>query len=250
MTAQSPQSAQPAQPTSPAGDAPPLPPLRQSVLKRLFDLVMSSIALLIIGVPLLVIMLILRLTGEGEVWFLQERVGLGGRRFKVYKFATMRKDSEWTGNKDITLRDDPRVLPFGKFLRKTKINELPQLINIFLGDMSFVGWRPLMPKSFDYYPPHIQQRIVRLKPGLTGIGSIVFRDEEAITARASKPPERVYREDIAPYKGELELWYQEHQSFMLDMKLLLLTALAVVRPGVRLHEKWFKDLPPRPASLG
>ncbi len=215
----------------------------------MFDIVMSGIALLILAVPLLIVMLILRFTGEGEVWFLQERVGYQGRRFKVFKFATMRKDSEWTGNKDITLRNDPRVLPFGKFLRKTKINELPQLINIFIGDMSFVGWRPLMPKSFDYYPPHIQERIVHIKPGLTGIGSIVFRDEEAITARANKPPEQVYREDIAPYKGALELWYQENQSFWVDMKILFLTAWVVLRPQSRLYEKWLQGLPPRPASL-
>jgi lipopolysaccharide/colanic/teichoic acid biosynthesis glycosyltransferase len=206
-------------------------------------------ALLVLAIPLLIVMLILRVTGEGEVWFLQERVGLGGRRFKVYKFATMRKDSEWTGSKDITLRNDPRVLPFGRFLRKGKINELPQVINIFIGDMSMVGWRPLMPKSFAYYPPDVQQQIIHCKPGLTGVGSIVFRDEEAITARAQKPPERVYAEDIAPYKGELELWYQKNQGFWLDLKIIVLTALAVFRPGSRLYEKWLPNLPPRPPSL-
>ena len=107
-----------------------------------------------------------------------------------------------------------------------------------------------MPKSFAYYPQEIQERIIRLKPGLTGIGSIVFRDEESITARANKPPERVYQEDIAPYKGRLELWYQEHRSFMLDMKIILATAYAVIRPGSKAYLKWFKDLPPRPESLG
>jgi lipopolysaccharide/colanic/teichoic acid biosynthesis glycosyltransferase len=214
------------------------------------DIVLSGFALLVFAVPLLVIMLILRLTGEGEVWFLQDRVGLNGRLFKVYKFATMRRDSEWTGSKDITLRNDPRVLPVGRILRKGKINELPQVINIFIGDMSVVGWRPLMPKSFAYYPAHVQQQIVKLKPGLTGVGSILFRDEEAITARAQKPPERVYAEDIAPYKGELELWYQRNQTLWLDTKIILLTALAVLRPKSRLYEKWLPGLPPRPASLG
>jgi lipopolysaccharide/colanic/teichoic acid biosynthesis glycosyltransferase len=211
---------------------------------------MSGAALLVLGVPLLIVMLILRFTGEGDVWFLQERVGYMGRRFKVYKFATMRRDSEWTGTKDITLRNDPRVLPVGRILRKGKINELPQLINIFIGDMSFVGWRPLMPKSFDYYPPHVQEQIVRMKPGLTGVGSIIFRDEEAITERSAKPPERVYREDIAPHKGELELWYQANQSFWLDLRIILLTGMVVLRPGGRLHERWLKGLPPRPVSLG
>jgi lipopolysaccharide/colanic/teichoic acid biosynthesis glycosyltransferase len=218
-------------------------------MKRLMDIILSSIALLIFAAPLLVIMLILRLSGEGDVWFFQERVGLHGKRFKVFKFATMRRDSETTGTKDITMRNDPRVLPVGRFLRKGKINELPQVINIFKGDMSVVGWRPLMPKSFSYYPRHVQDRIVDGKPGLTGVGSIVFRDEESITARASKPPERVYAEDISPYKGELELWYQQHQSLWLDIKIILLTALAVVSPKSRLYEKWLADLPPRPASL-
>lgn len=218
-------------------------------MKRVFDIVTSGIALLLLAIPLLIVMLILRCTGEGEVWYLQDRVGLHGKRFKVYKFATMRKDSEVTGTRDITLLDDPRVLPFGKVLRKAKINELPQVINIFIGDMSMVGWRPLMPKSFAYYPTHIQEQLIRLKPGLTGIGSICFRDEETITARSKKPPELVYREDIAPYKGQLELWYQEHQSFLLDMQLIFLTAWAVLRPGSRLYEKWFKGLPPRPAAL-
>lgn len=217
--------------------------------KRLFDILCSGIALLVLAIPLIIVMAVLRCTGEGEVWYLQERVGMNGRRFKVYKFATMRKDSEVTGTKDITLRNDPRVLPFGKLLRKTKINELPQVINIFKGDMSVVGWRPLMSKSFLYYPQPIQERIVAMKPGLTGIGSICFRDEEAITARANKSPELVYREDIAPYKGALELWYQQHQSFALDLKLIFLTAWVVVRPTSQLHVRWLRGLPPRPAAL-
>ncbi len=219
------------------------------MIKRLFDILFAIFWLALLSVPLLAIMLILKLTGEHKVWFLQERVGLHGRRFKVYKFATMRTDSEWTGNKDITLRNDPRVLPVGRYLRKGKINEVPQIINILIGDMSVVGWRPLMPKSFAYYPEHVQEKIINLKPGLTGIGSIVFRDEEAITASADKPPERVYKEDIAPYKGELELWYQDHQSLWLDLKIVLATGWAVISPGSRPHETWFQGLPPKPAGL-
>lgn len=218
-------------------------------MKRLFDIACSSIALLILAVPLLLIMLILRLTGEGKVWYLQERVGYGGKRFRVFKFVTMLENSENIGNKDITVRNDPRVLPVGRVLRKAKINELPQVINIFIGDMSMVGWRPLMPKSFEYYPQHIQENIIKMKPGLTGVGSIVFRDEEAIVERSSKTPQEVYLEDIAPYKGELELWYQAHQSMLLDLKIIFLTAWAVLRPGSRLYEKWLKGLPARPEGL-
>lgn len=214
-------------------------------MKRVLDVCLAGLALAVLAVPLLLVILILRLTGEGEVWFLQERVGLHGRRFKVLKFVTMRKDSESTGTKDITLRDDPRVLPVGRVLRKAKINELPQLINVLRGDMSMVGWRPLMPVSFAYYPKHIQRQIVQIKPGLTGIGSLVFRDEEAITDRSRKPPETVYREDIYPYKGALELWYQENQSMLLDLKIIVATAVAVLNPGCKRHLSWFPSLPPR-----
>lgn len=209
----------------------------------------SSFALLVFAIPLLIVMAILRFTGEGDVWYFQDRVGAMGKKFRVYKFATMRRDSEKIGTQDITLRNDPRVLPFGKILRKTKINELPQLINIFLGDMSFVGWRPLLPKSFSYYPQHVQERIIYMKPGLTGVGSIIFRDEEAITARATKPPQDVYKEDIAPYKGALELWYQQNQCFWLDLKIIALTMAVLVFTRYPWHEKYLKGIPPRPASL-
>jgi lipopolysaccharide/colanic/teichoic acid biosynthesis glycosyltransferase len=216
-------------------------------MNRVFDIMASSLALLALSPLFLIAMLILRLTGEGKVWYRQERVGYGGERFWVFKFVTMRSDSESTGSKDITVRDDPRVLPVGRVLRKAKINEVPQFINIFLGDMSVVGWRPLMPKSFAMYPEHVQRQIVRVKPGLTGIGSIVFRDEEAIVERQRpKPPRSIYLEDIAPHKGELELWYQRHQSFALDMKLIAATVWAVVFPANTNMEKWFKRLPQRP----
>lgn len=218
-------------------------------MKRIFDVVLASLALAVLAIPLLLVMLVLRFTGEGEVFFLQERVGWHGDRFEVFKFATMRKDSESTGTKDITLRNDPRVLPVGRFLRKTKINELPQLLNVLRGEMSLVGWRPLMPVSFAYYPARVQRRIVENRPGLTGIGSIVFRDEEAITEASTKQAEEVYRDQIFPYKGELELWYQEHRNFWLDLKIIAATALAVLDPGGDIHLFWFPGLPPRPEGL-
>ena len=220
------------------------------MIKRLFDILFALFWLTLLAVPLIVIMIVLKCTGEHKVWFLQERVGQHGKKFKVFKFVTMVSNAETTGNKDITLRNDPRVLPVGKVLRKAKLNEVPQIINILIGNMSVVGWRPLMPKSFAYYSDEIQQKIVNMKPGLTGVGSIVFRDEEAITERANKPPADVYRDDIAPYKGQLELWYQDNQTFVMDIKIVLLTALAVLSPGGRLHEKWLKGMPPRPESLG
>jgi lipopolysaccharide/colanic/teichoic acid biosynthesis glycosyltransferase len=200
-------------------------------MKRLLDLVVSALALAVLAIPFAVIALILRVTGEGKVWYPQER---------VVKFVTMREGSEYTGTRDITLRNDPRVLPVGRVLRKAKLNELPQIINVLKGDMTLVGWRPLMPASFRYYPHHVQERIIDLKPGLTGLGSIVFRDEEAIVARSNEPPQQVYREHIAPYKGELELWYQDHRSFVLDLKILAATVWAVLFPHDQRHLRWFR----------
>ena len=215
-------------------------------MKRLLDIVLSVIALIIIMLPMLLVVLILKLTGEHKAWFPQNRVGQRGRHFKVFKFVTMRSDSEFTGSKDITVRHDPRVLPIGRILRKTKINELPQFINVLLGDMSMVGWRPLMPVSFEMYSPELREGIVKVKPGITGLGSIIFRDEESIISKAAeqgKDLRQVYLLDIMPYKGQLEIWYAEHHSFSLDLKVIVATIFAVLLPGKDFHRSWFKGLP-------
>ncbi|MFT6716401.1 MAG: lipopolysaccharide/colanic/teichoic acid biosynthesis glycosyltransferase [Saprospiraceae bacterium] len=212
-------------------------------MKRLFDII-SSAALIIVVSPLLIpLMILLRMTGEGKIFYVQQRVGKGGELFGLLKFATMLEDSPNMAGGDVTSGKDPRVLPMGGFLRKTKINELPQLLNIFLGHISVVGPRPLTPRTFGYYPENIQKEIKHLKPGLTGIGSIVFRDEEGVLSRSSKPHLDCYREDIAPYKGQLELWYNKHNSFFLDMQLIFLTAWAIVSSDSELHFKLYKDLP-------
>ena len=221
-------------------------------MKRLFDILLASIALLILCVPFLIIMVILRFTGEGNVWYRQDRVGYQGKHFKVFKFVTMREDSETTGNKDITVRGDPRVLPVGRVLRMTKLNELPQVLNVLFGDMSIVGWRPLMPVGFAEYSQHIQDNIVKQKPGITGIGSIIFRDEEAIITDAQtqgKDLRTTYREDIMPYKGAVELWYNANQSFWIDLKIIFLTAYSIVSPSSDLVYRWFKGLPESESEL-
>ena len=218
------------------------------LIKRLFDISVSGIVLLILLIPGLIVMLILRLTGEGEVFYLQPRVGKDGKLFNVFKFATMRVGSEFTGTQDITVRNDPRVLPFGRLLRKTKINELPQLVNVFKGDMSLVGWRPLVERGFHYYSPEVQAQLVRWKPGLTGLGSIVFRDEEEIIEKTTKEPRQCHIEDIAPYKGSLELWYQQRQSFWMDIKVIICTALVVLMPRSNIYQRMFPDLPKPPAE--
>ena len=132
--------------------------------------------------------------------------------------------------------NDPRVLPVGKVLRKTKLNELPQLWNVIRGDMSLVGPRPLAESDFRCYSDDVQREIVEVRPGLTGVGSIVFRDEEELLGASELPPLDAYRLEIAPRKGELELWYVENQSLLLDIKILALTVIAVLAPKSRLHE--------------
>lgn len=216
------------------------------MLKRLFDLLVSAVVLLILAIPFAIISLILKFSGEGEVWYLQDRVGKDGRIFKVYKFATMLKDSPNIGSQDITVANDPRVLPIGRFLRKAKINEFPQFINVFQGQMSLVGWRPLMPVSFQEYSPEVQQKILAVKPGVTGIGSLVFRDEEAIITRAQhegRDLRETYRHHVMPYKGALELWYAERANLWTDLKILTATAMVVLLPSWSGFRRWFPNLP-------
>ena len=215
-------------------------------MKRLFDIVVSGLVLLLLSPLLVIVIVILKLTGEYEAFYFQERVGFMGEIIKVTKFVTMVKNSPNLGTQDITLRNDPRVLPIGRFLRKTKLNEVPQFWDVFVGKLSLVGWRPLMPKGFADYPKEVQAEIIKVKPGLTGIGSLVFRDEEAIIARAQgigRDLRSCYREDIMPYKGALEVWYVAHQSFWVDFKIMLGTAIAVLSPGWSGYRKWFADLP-------
>ncbi|GAB2609302.1 sugar transferase [Belliella aquatica] len=188
-------------------------------------------------------MILLRFTGEGKIFYVQQRIGKGGKQFGLLKFATMLENSQSLPGGDVTMGNDPRVLPVGKFLRKTKINELPQLLNIFKGDISVVGPRPLTPKTFAFYPKHIQEEIKHLKPGLTGIGSIVFRDEESILASSPKPHLQCYEEDIAPYKGSLEVWYKNNQSFFLDLQLTFLTIWVILSPESKVYESLYQDLP-------
>lgn len=216
-------------------------------MKRLMDILIALIALTILAIPFLIIIIVLKCTGEHDVWYLQERIGFRGRTFRVFKFVTMRVGSEFTGNKDITVRNDPRVLPVGRVLRKTKLNELPQVINVLIGDMSIVGWRPLVPAGFNDYSKHVQENIVKVQPGITGIGSIVFRDEEAIVTSAFEDDgfelRSVYRNHIMPYKGALELWYADHVSMWLDIKIIVATALVILLPNGSFYRKWFKGLP-------
>ena len=216
-------------------------------MPRIIDVLLSILALLVLLPLFIPVVIILLSTGEHKVFYLQNRVGYKNKNFKIIKFATMLSNSANMGSGSLTLKNDPRVLPFGSFLRKTKINELPQILNIIIGDLSIVGPRPQMLVDFKKYSDEVQGKIYNVRPGLTGIGSIVFRDEESLISSAAENenPHDFYKRVIAPYKGELEIWYHLHRSFFLDSQLIFMTAWVIVTPETRLYEKWFKDLPKR-----
>ena len=217
-------------------------------MKRTLDVALSFLALVVLAPFLLPVVVILRFSGEGEVFYIQERAGRGGNSFGLYKFATMLKNSPNIGAGEITVRGDPRVLPFGQFLRKTKLNELPQLWNIFIGDMSVVGPRPMVLNTYTHYPEEAREKLNMIRPGLTGIGSIVFRDEERYLADRDEPME-FYREHIIPYKSDLELWFVENDTLWLYIKIIFVTAWVVVFPSSTIVDKAFDGIPNLPDSL-
>lgn len=199
---------------------------------RTLDVLLSTVALICLAPLLAPVMVLLRFTGEGEVFYLQERIGKGGEPFHVIKFATMLKESPNLPGGYLTRRDDPRVLPVGKVLRKLKINELPQLLNVWRGEMSFVGPRPQAPVHHALYTAEQRAVIESVKPGVTGLSALVFRDEEELLERVGEKYEWLHDHLITPYKGELEVWYASNRSLALYGKIIGLTAVSIVRPGI------------------
>ena len=217
-------------------------------MERFFDIFFSGLALIILSPLLIPIVIILWCSGEGEIFFVQERVGLKCKMFKLYKFATMLKDSPNIGTGTVTMKDDPRVLPVGKFLRKTKINELPQLLNIFFGDMSVIGPRPLTAQTFDSYPGSTQDVIIKVRPGLSGVGSIIFRREEEIMNGANASVD-FYDNVIAPYKGALEEWFVSNKALYIYFIAIFITIWAVFFPNTKVAWTVFRGLPEPPKEL-
>ena len=215
---------------------------------RLLDILFSALALILLLPLFIPVALILKFTGEGEIFFSQKRVGKGGKLFNLLKFATMLKNSASIGSGTVTLKNDPRVLPFGKFLRKTKINELPQLINILVGDMSVVGPRPQTPRCFEVFPKNLQPIISSIRPGLSGLGPVVFRDEENILSEDSKSAD-FYDQTIAPYKGEVEAYYIKVIGIFSYFKIIFLTLWVVLFPKSGAVWKVFANIPAPPDSL-
>ena len=214
------------------------------MIKRIIDIILSTTAIFILSPFLIPIMVILKLTGEGYIFYKQERIGQNNIPFNLLKFATMFKDSPNMKGGNITAKSDPRILHFGKFLRKYKINELPQIINVFFGDMSIVGRRPTVREHYDFYMQNVKNIISKYKPGLSGISSIVFRNEEQYFV--SKDPnvnKKFYKEEIAPFKGKLELWYCNNQSSIVDILLIIATISTVFVKSSKLHNYFFRDLP-------
>ena len=168
--------------------------------------------------------------------------------FNLLKFVTMLKDSPHIGTGTLTVKNDPRILPIGQFLRKAKINELPQLLNIFFGDMSVVGPRPQTPRCFDVFTTDVKKQIVKVRPGLTGIGSIIFCDEESLF-HGVKDPVLFYDTVIANYKGKVEKWYIDNKSLTNYFLIILVTICAVLSPGNRIVWRVFPNLPPPPKEL-
>jgi lipopolysaccharide/colanic/teichoic acid biosynthesis glycosyltransferase len=215
---------------------------------RFFDILFSSIAIIIFFPFMIPLAVVLKLTGEHDIFYTQVRIGRYGKPFRVLKFATMLRDSPHLPGGLITAPDDPRLLPLGKFLRKTKINELPQLLNIFMGQMSFVGYRPFAEEHYALYSGAVKEKIKTIKPGLTGVGSIVFRNEEEILHSVS---DRDYFHDkvITPYKGLLECWYVKNQTAKNYFLIIFCTFLSVFNTSKNFWKKTFAGLPVMPPAL-
>ena len=220
------------------------------MMTRILDFLLALVAILILLPFMAPLLVLLRVTGDGEVFYYQKRKGKHGKDFFLIKLSTMNKDSVNSGMGSITVRDDPRIKFMGHTLRRWKLNELPQVVNILLGDLSVVGPRPLIEGTTGYnaYPDDLKSKIFSNRPGLTGIGSIVFRDEEAILSSVDNPHD-FYARELAPFKADLELWYIENKSVKTDIGIIICTAISIISPKSRMYENIFSGIPKVPEKL-
>jgi len=195
--------------------------------KRLFDWILSSLGLLVLGPALILVALAIKLDSPGPVFFRQERVGRWGHPFWIHKFRTMRHDPVGQGLQ-ITVGQDARITRVGGFLRASKVDELPQLIDVWVGTMSLVGPRPEVPRYVAVYPSELRDKILSVRPGITDIASIEYRDESAVLARAADP-EQAYIHEVLPHKLALSARYVDQASVWTDIQLILRTLRAIVR---------------------
>ncbi len=195
------------------------------IFKRVFDIFVSVVMLAVLLIPMLVIAVIVKTGSQGSVFFRQERVTAYGRHFKIFKFRTMIENAESVGSQ-VTTEDDCRVTPIGRFLRKYRLDELPQVFNVLGGSMSFVGTRPEVPRYVEQYKPEYYATLL-LPAGITSLASIKYKDEEKLIASADDADE-VYLNTVLPEKMKFNLEYTENFGFFTDIKLMLKTVREVV----------------------
>jgi len=195
--------------------------------KRMLDLLGSALGLLLLSPLLLVVALWVKLDSPGPVMFRQERVGLRGRPFLIHKFRTMRADAPALGPQ-ITIGKDARITRSGQFLRRTKLDELPQLWDVLRGAMSLVGPRPEVPRYVALYPEDMRRLLLSVRPGITDLASLQYRDESSVLAQAADP-ERAYVEQVLPAKLALSARYVREATVLGDLRLILATLSALRR---------------------
>jgi len=202
--------------------------------KRVFDILLSSLGLVFLFPLFGLVALLLKLDSQGPVFFIQERIGRHGKPFNLYKFRTMVVNASEVGL-PITVGDDPRITGVGRVLRNTKIDELPQLINVIKGNMSLVGPRPELPEYVSLYPDGVREKVLSLRPGITDLASLEFRDESEMLAKCGDP-KKVYAEEILPRKIDYYVRYLKEQSLRTDVKIILYTLL-VLGGGIGIVKK-------------
>ena len=195
--------------------------------KRLFDWLASGVGLAVLAPLRLLVAVWIKFDSPGSVFFRQERVGRGGKLFRIHKFRTMVTDAERRGLQ-ITVGADARVTRVGKFLRKYKLDELPQLLDVWLGHMSLVGPRPEVPRYVALYPAKVRDLVLSVRPGITDRASIEFKDENLILGRA-EDPDKAYVNEILPIKLEYYIEYIETNSLSGDIRLIVRTFAALIR---------------------
>jgi lipopolysaccharide/colanic/teichoic acid biosynthesis glycosyltransferase len=188
------------------------------MFKRSFDVVAAVLGLLVLGVPMLLVALWIRLDSPGPVFFRQERVGRHGKLFRIHKFRTMTLDAEQRGPQ-LTVGADARVTRVGRVLRANRLDELPQFFDVLAGDMSLVGPRPDVPRYVERWPADLRERVLAVRPGITDPASLTFRDEATLLARAADP-EREYMDVILPRKLALAADYADHASLWTDLAVI------------------------------
>lgn len=200
--------------------------------KRLFDILVAAAGLLLLAPLLALVALLIKLDSPGPVFFRQQRVGRHGVPFMIHKFRSMRVAAEGKGGLPLTVGQDPRITRVGALLRRLRLDELPQLIDVLLGRMSLVGPRPEVPRYVQHYPPGLRERVLSLRPGITDPASLHYLDEAVLLA-AAEDPEREYIENILPRKLQLAAQYAERASLLTDLGVLAQTLRALLRQADR-----------------